>query len=161
MPFGCYAVPHKECLHLRHSTGNVYAAFLLLPHLFHLCCLFINLREAKREIFTTLLSSLSCPLHCPGARLLAAEWNTTRPLISHRAFSANGQELTISIFLCFSPHSPCCRGLHSAALPSPGAPTLAVPRAALTCPSLKQRCSVGPCCGLQPSHPLSLQDQVK
>lgn len=51
----------------------MYAAFLLLPHLSHLCCLHINLREAKREIVTTLLSLLSRSPCYPRVRLLAAE----------------------------------------------------------------------------------------
>lgn len=72
MPFGCCPVQCKERLHFNYSVGNVYAGFLLPPHLSHLCCAPVNLREAKREIFTILQSLLCCSPHCPRAQLLAA-----------------------------------------------------------------------------------------
>lgn len=61
----------------------MYAVFLLLPHLSHLCCLHINLREAKREIVTTLLFLLSRSPCYPRVRLLAAEQKPPQDFPQH------------------------------------------------------------------------------
>lgn len=134
MPFDCYSVPHKECHHFRQSKWNVYAGFLLLPHLSHLGSLLINLREAKREILPTLLLSLPHPLHCLRAQLLETEVETTKgSWLPKSYFQQIAKSWQSAYFHASALPAPCWQGcvwVWLSSVPA-GLATCSVPRAGL------------------------------
>lgn len=123
MPFSRCPVPHKGCLHFRRSTRNIYAGFLLLLHLSHLCCLLINLREARSIIFSTF-----CPCYpglsiAPGHGVGNRMETTTRPSSSPEIFQRSGKSWQYAYFCAPSLHTPtpttaylqgCCSALPGA-----------------------------------------------